>query len=353
MRKRAVSSPDVFALGGCESNDDAETSSDDTEACSGGRLPCYAHIEDDELSHTRADTETLRESRTEDSERLFLVSENARLALENARLRNESLIRENEQLRRQCAEAVGMWPQQPGGAIESSNYMAENGQCCAPMPTVPMSFMMSSPMPVFIPQVAPTVADEYPTSASAGFAGSAHRLPQGASSQPEAGGPRTTVMLRNLPNNYTRARFLDMLDSQGFAGAYDFVYLPIDFSSQACLGYAFVNLSDPSVLPSFWRTFEGFAKWAVPSRKVCEVSWSGPHQGFDAHVERYRNSPVMHPSVPDECKPIVFQYGKCMPFPPPTKAIRFPRMRNSAKSGCHGAHNVYGKLQSARNANCV
>ena len=28
--------------------------------------------------------------------------------------------------------------------------------------------------------------------------------------------------------------------------------------------------------------------------KVCQVSWSGPHQGFDAHVARYRNSPVMH-----------------------------------------------------------
>ena len=28
--------------------------------------------------------------------------------------------------------------------------------------------------------------------------------------------------------------------------------------------------------------------------KVCRVTWSGPHQGLAAHVERYRNSPVMH-----------------------------------------------------------
>ena len=28
--------------------------------------------------------------------------------------------------------------------------------------------------------------------------------------------------------------------------------------------------------------------------QVCEVSWSGPKQGFKAHVDRYKNSPVMH-----------------------------------------------------------
>ena len=31
--------------------------------------------------------------------------------------------------------------------------------------------------------------------------------------------------------------------------------------------------------------------------QVCQVGWSGPHQGFLAHVERYRNSPVMHKST--------------------------------------------------------
>ena len=30
------------------------------------------------------------------------------------------------------------------------------------------------------------------------------------------------------------------------------------------------------------------------------MGWSGPHQGFEAHVERYRNSPVMHKSALDE-----------------------------------------------------
>ncbi|CAE7888089.1 ML3 [Symbiodinium necroappetens] len=47
---------------------------------------------------------------------------------------------------------------------------------------------------------------------------------------------RTTVMLRNIPNNYTRDMFLELLDQHGFAGRYDFAYLPCDFCRDANLG---------------------------------------------------------------------------------------------------------------------
>merc|ERR1719189_481673 len=40
---------------------------------------------------------------------------------------------------------------------------------------------------------------------------------------------RTTVMLRNLPDNYTRDMLIDFLETNGFGDAYDFLYLPIDF----------------------------------------------------------------------------------------------------------------------------
>lgn len=138
----------------------------------------------------------------------------------------------------------------------------------------------------------------------------------------------TTVMLRNLPNNYTRAMLLRMLDNEGFSGMYNFLYLPIDFKTQACLGYAFVNLVDHSQVVNFWTKFSGFSNWVLPSKKVCSVGWSGPHQGFEAHVERYRSSPVMHPSVPDECKPVIFEQGIRVSFPGPTKTPRLPRVRD-------------------------
>eukprot|EP00913_Durusdinium_trenchii_P000434 g397.t1 len=105
---------------------------------------------------------------------------------------------------------------------------------------------------------------------------------------------RTTVMLRNLPNNYTREMFLQLLDEQGMKGLYDFV------------------------------TFHGFSDWALPTAKVCEVRWSGPHQGLRAHVDRYRNSPVMHKSVPDDYKPMIFKDGVRKAFPRPTKKVKAP-----------------------------
>merc|ERR1711988_1960162 len=39
-------------------------------------------------------------------------------------------------------------------------------------------------------------------------------------------GARTTVMLRNLPNSYSRSMLLELIHAEGFGGSYDFVYLP-------------------------------------------------------------------------------------------------------------------------------
>jgi hypothetical protein len=139
-------------------------------------------------------------------------------------------------------------------------------------------------------------------------------------------------MLRNLPNNYSRRMLLALMDEEGFAGKYDFVYLPIDFKSQASLGYAFINLVSEEESRRFAKHFNGFSRWALPSQKVCRVSWSMPHQGLEAHVERYRNSPVMHEGVSDEFKPVLFENGSRLPFPPPTKKIRAPRMRPGRNS---------------------
>jgi len=136
---------------------------------------------------------------------------------------------------------------------------------------------------------------------------------------------RTTLMMRNLPNNYTRDMLLEMLDAGGFSGLYDFVYLPCDFGRNANLGYAFVNLVAEDHTEAFWDTFDGFSQWSLPTAKVCEISWGGPHQGFKAHVDRYKNSPVMHESVPDEYKPVIFANGVRKPFPSPNRKIKSPK----------------------------
>jgi len=139
---------------------------------------------------------------------------------------------------------------------------------------------------------------------------------------------KTTIMLRNLPNNYTRDGLLNLLASQGFGGKLDFLYFPIDFKTHAALGYAFVNLQSQSEAERLWLRFDGFSAWCIPSSKVCYVSWSQPLQGLAAHIARYRNSPLMHETVPDSYRPMLFSSGERVAFPPPTKRIKPPRKGN-------------------------
>jgi len=140
-------------------------------------------------------------------------------------------------------------------------------------------------------------------------------------------GTETTVMLRNIPNRYTQGMLLSLLDEHNFKSCYDFVYLPMDFRNGVNLGYAFVNLASNEESLRVMSQFQGFSRWYFDSAKVCEVSWAHPHQGLHDHVERYRNSPVMHPSMPEEYKPMIFKDGERIVFPLPTKAIRAPKLR--------------------------
>lgn len=136
---------------------------------------------------------------------------------------------------------------------------------------------------------------------------------------------RTTLMLRNLPLECSRSVLISLLNALGFAGRYDFVYMPMDFSKGCSLGYAFVNVCSPRDATCLRCIFEGFSQWPTLSEKVCEVVWSEPHQGVAALVERYRNSPVMHPSVPDEWKPAVYVGGTRGAFPAPTRTLKAPK----------------------------
>lgn len=136
---------------------------------------------------------------------------------------------------------------------------------------------------------------------------------------------RTTIMLRNLPKNLTRDSLLSMLNEKYLIGKYDFVYLPQDYKHHVGFGYAFVNFTKASDAESCMTLFDGYNNWPMPSEKQCTVGWSNQDQhGVEAHIERFRNSPVMHPDVPDEYKPMIFSNGVRVPFPEPTTKIRAP-----------------------------
>merc|ERR1711904_21335 len=133
---------------------------------------------------------------------------------------------------------------------------------------------------------------------------------------------RTTGMGRNIPNSYTSNSLVELFEAKGYHTKFDFVYLPIDFRTGVNLGYAFVNFVSNLEAHHFILDFDSFRDWSLESFKICEVSWADPYQGFEDHVERYRNSPVMH----DEYKPRVYVAGVRVPFPEPTKRIRAPRI---------------------------
>merc|ERR1719401_1939463 len=101
----------------------------------------------------------------------------------------------------------------------------------------------------------------------------------------------------------------------------------MDFKTGENRGYAHVNLVDSIVAAQFWDSFQGFSQWwHAWCKEVLVVSW-GPVQGFEAQIERYRNSPLMHESVPDAFRPAIFADGVRYDFPPPTEKVRPPRTR--------------------------
>lgn len=61
----------------------------------------------------------------------------------------------------------------------------------------------------------------------------------------------------------------------GHQGQYfDFFYLPIDFSNNCNVGYAFINMKRPEHVVSLFNRFNG-KKWDLfKSEKVCEIKYA-------------------------------------------------------------------------------
>lgn len=137
----------------------------------------------------------------------------------------------------------------------------------------------------------------------------------------------STQMLRNLPL-MTRQQLLDILDSQGFRCCYDFVYLPLSFANESSVGYAILNFTTLAHSERFTEECPQFSVWAALGAFYVEVAsvQDSSHQGWEACVERFRNSPLMHRLVPDKFKPVIFADGLRVPFPEATAKIQLPKV---------------------------
>lgn len=62
---------------------------------------------------------------------------------------------------------------------------------------------------------------------------------------------RTTLMIKNIPNKYTKDMLLNLIDVN-FKNKYDFFYLPMDFNNKCNVGYAFINFIDKNSIKQFF-----------------------------------------------------------------------------------------------------
>eukprot|EP00397_Hematodinium_sp_SG-2012_P039252 GEMP01042830.1.p1 GENE.GEMP01042830.1~~GEMP01042830.1.p1 ORF type:complete len:366 (+),score=67.98 GEMP01042830.1:173-1270(+) len=131
----------------------------------------------------------------------------------------------------------------------------------------------------------------------------------------DAAKPKTTMMLRNIPNKYTQKMLLKYLESNGFRGTFDFFYLPIDFRNRCNVGYAFINFTAVCHAERFLKVLHHVKLPAYNSNKVCEVTHAHV-QGLEQNIEHYRNSPVN--GVPVAAyRPLIFKGGVEIGFPKP------------------------------------
>merc|ERR1712224_634589 len=116
----------------------------------------------------------------------------------------------------------------------------------------------------------------------------------------------TTVIFRNIPRDCTRDMLTSTLDAEGFSARYNFVHVPVNFQNRAGLGYALVNMVNNGAALHAQEHFTGFCNWrgSTVEQDLCEVGWSNP---------------MMHESVPEQCRPALYEAGKLVAFPEPTK----------------------------------
>ncbi|KAK7373111.1 hypothetical protein VNO80_06508 [Phaseolus coccineus] len=133
----------------------------------------------------------------------------------------------------------------------------------------------------------------------------------------------TTVMIRNVPNQFKFDDLLHILDEHCLRqnksvvdpeewSKFDFVYLPMDWkhvikSRMSNLGYAFVNFTSPEAAFRFYREFQGL-KWdLVKNKKICEINVA-QYQGIDNLMRNFQSKVFRCASR--EFLPVLFSEGR-------------------------------------------
>lgn len=128
----------------------------------------------------------------------------------------------------------------------------------------------------------------------------------------------TTLMVRNIPNRYTRKMLMDELDTLGFQSQYDFIYLPMDKNTHWNVGYSFVNFVDAEAAKRCIElmTDYRFRKFRHNPGKVAQVSVAHI-QGLQRNLDHYSHTAVQCARIQSH-RPLVVPQDEPQPQPQPS-----------------------------------
>jgi len=107
----------------------------------------------------------------------------------------------------------------------------------------------------------------------------------------------TTLMIKNIACRCKPGDAMRILDTVGLKGTYDFLYLPMNSSKSANLGYLFVNFMKPGHAARCSKLLTGCAFGSDLSHKRCEVS-AAKLQGYSNMVSLFKQKVVLRSKCP-------------------------------------------------------
>ncbi|CAJ1433713.1 unnamed protein product, partial [Effrenium voratum] len=100
-----------------------------------------------------------------------------------------------------------------------------------------------------------------------------------------------TVMVRQLPRQYTQRMLLQEVVRRGFEGLFDFLYLPYDFKKGINVGYGFINFTEPEYALQFRDSLDGqyLDKYMRMKGKAVRVH-PAQVQGYEANYRHFAHT---------------------------------------------------------------
>ncbi|OLQ14922.1 Protein MEI2-like 1 [Symbiodinium microadriaticum] len=100
-----------------------------------------------------------------------------------------------------------------------------------------------------------------------------------------------TVMVRQLPRQYTQRMLLSEVVRRGFEGLFDFLYLPYDFKKGINVGYGFINFTEPEYALQFRDSLDGqyLDKYMRIKGKAIRVHPAAV-QGYEANYRHFAHT---------------------------------------------------------------